>query len=350
MENDRLYLALKNKICEKIFNGTYKDGENIPPERILAENLNISRVTVRKALDLLEKDGIVERVQGSGTLVRLRETGYEGTMDIIALLAPAQKPFFSQFIDHFQKNAENCDSLVLFKQNPQGEKVENCLFKLYQKNIRNVVLWLEDLKIDIEYIRRLRGLGMNMVFFDIAVPSPYADCVLLDNRDAVTTLYGFLTDKGFREIGYIGWDNNSLSSVRERESTFAALNKNKKLLYRIPWEDSMRLTMVMEKFVEQLKRGEGLPDGMICGDGEIGIALKKAFLAQGINEIGIASLDDFPEAKELSMSVYRQSFEQLAHKAYQCLSAQNNQASRWKASVYSIKGELIERGTGGIEK
>lgn len=349
MENDRLYLALKNKICEKIFNGTYKDGENIPPERILAENLNISRVTVRKALDLLEKDGIVERIQGSGTVVRLRETGYEGTMDIIALLAPAQKPFFSLFIDHFQKNAERYDSLVLFMQNPQGEKVEDCLFKLYQKNIRNVVLWLEDLKIDIEYMQRLRGLGMNMVFFDIAVPSPYADCVLLDNRDAVRTLYGFLTEKGSKEIGYVGWDNNSLSSVRERESTFVELSGNNKLLYRIPWEEKPRLSALTEMFVERLKRGEHLPDGMICGDGEIGIALKKAFLAQGINEIEVATVDDFPEAKALSMSVYMQSFEQLAQKVYQCLAEQNQQAMRWKASVYPIEGKLIERRTGGIE-
>lgn len=343
MEKDRLYLALKNKICERVFKGIYKDGENIPPERTLAENLNVSRVTVRKALDLLEKDGLIERVQGSGTVIKLRETGYEGTMDIIALLAPAQKPFFSQFIGHFQRNAERYDSLVLFMQNPRGEKVEDCLFKLHQKNIRNVVIWLEDLKIDSEYIRRLRGLGMNMVFFDIAVPSAYADCVLLDNRDAIRTLYRFLREKRAEEIVYVGWNNFSLSSVRERENTFAELSKKDKLLYHIPWEEKTDLPAFMEEFVRQLNRRERLPDGMICGDGEIGIALKKALLAQGIKEIEIASLDDFPESKALSLSVYMQSFDQMALKVYQCLLKQNCQAKKWKAAVYPIKGKLIER-------
>ena len=52
-EKDRLYRILENKICERIFRGEYVDGENLPPERTLAESLGVSRVTVRKALALL---------------------------------------------------------------------------------------------------------------------------------------------------------------------------------------------------------------------------------------------------------------------------------------------------------
>ena len=50
-EKDRLYRILENKICERIFRGEYVDGENLPPERTLAESLGVSRVTVRKALE-----------------------------------------------------------------------------------------------------------------------------------------------------------------------------------------------------------------------------------------------------------------------------------------------------------
>lgn len=343
MENDRLYLTLKNKICEMIYKGIYKDGDNIPPERTLAENLNVSRVTVRKALQLLERDGIVERVQGSGTLVTLRETGYESTMDIIALLAPAQRPFFSAFIDYFQKNAEENDSLVLFKQSPEYERVEDSLFKLFQKNIRNVVLWLEDLKLDSEYIRRLRGLGMNIVFFDITQPSPYADCVFLDNHDAIMTLYNYLSEKEEKNIFYIGWDNFSLSSVRERENTFNELSANNNALFHIPWQEKISLSSSMEKLTAEFSSSNYLPDGIICGDGEIGIALKKTFLSQGMKDILVTSVDDFPEAKGLSLSVYMQSFDNLAKRVYQCLCEQNINSKQWKAAVYPVKGKLIKR-------
>lgn len=341
MDKSRLYINLKKKICANIFNGVYKDGENIPPERTLAENFNISRVTVRKALGLLQNEGILESVQGSGNIVKLQESGYEGTMDIIALLAPAQNPFFSTFIDYFQRNAEENDSLVLFKQNPKGERVEDSVFKLLQKDIRNVVIWLEDLEMDIEYIRRLRGLGMNMVFFDISHPMPYADCVLLDNHEAITTLYEYLLSKGATNIGYTGWDNIRISSVRERESRFTELCSNTP--FRISWSEKNNLISLMEEFAASLKNKGNIPHGIICGDGEIGIALKKAFLTQGIEDTIVVSVDDFPEAESLSLTVYMQDFDKLAQKVYQCLYEQNTNADQWKSSVYPIRGKLIER-------
>ena len=134
-EKDRLYRILENKICERIFRGEYADGENLPPERTLAESLGVSRVTVRKALALLEADGIIQRVQGSGNRVALSVAGYPGTTDLIAVLAHAQNVFFAEFIDYFQRTAELSDSLVLFKQVPASEALEASLFKLFQKNI-----------------------------------------------------------------------------------------------------------------------------------------------------------------------------------------------------------------------
>ena len=71
MEEKSLYRNIKTQICRMIYKDIYKDGENIPPERKLAEDLGVSRVTVRKALKLLEEDHIIERIQGSGTRVAL---------------------------------------------------------------------------------------------------------------------------------------------------------------------------------------------------------------------------------------------------------------------------------------
>ena len=87
-EKDRLYRILENKICERIFRGEYADGENLPPERTLAESLGVSRVTVRKALALLEADGIIQRVQGSGNRVSLSITRpFMMTCDIAGTLS-----------------------------------------------------------------------------------------------------------------------------------------------------------------------------------------------------------------------------------------------------------------------
>ena len=44
--NELRYLDLKNTLCEKIYEGVYKDGEKIPSERQLSTDYDVSRITV----------------------------------------------------------------------------------------------------------------------------------------------------------------------------------------------------------------------------------------------------------------------------------------------------------------
>ncbi len=64
-----LYLQLYRRLVELIENGALKAGDRVPPERELAEALNVSRITARQAMDALVKSGLVYREQGRGTFV-----------------------------------------------------------------------------------------------------------------------------------------------------------------------------------------------------------------------------------------------------------------------------------------
>lgn len=64
-----LYGRLVNSIEHNITNGTWKLGAKLPSERELIEEYGVSRITVRKAIDELERQGLVESVQGKGTFV-----------------------------------------------------------------------------------------------------------------------------------------------------------------------------------------------------------------------------------------------------------------------------------------
>lgn len=61
----RVYLTLH----EKILSGAYSDGGALPGEQRLAAQLGVSRVTVRRALDALESEGLIKRRAGAGTVV-----------------------------------------------------------------------------------------------------------------------------------------------------------------------------------------------------------------------------------------------------------------------------------------
>ena len=67
-----LYVRLATLLREQVRTGAFAVGEALPPERHLSGHLNVSRVTVRKALDLLMREGVLSRKHGSGTFVAPR--------------------------------------------------------------------------------------------------------------------------------------------------------------------------------------------------------------------------------------------------------------------------------------
>ncbi len=335
-EEGNLYTKVKKYICKKIFDESYKDGDLIPPERKLSEELGVSRITVRKALKLLEEERIIERIQGSGTRIVLHYGARQGDMDIITLVASAKNEFFSLFMDAFQIKADEFDSLVLYKQKPDDMSLERCLYQIYDKHLRNVVLWLEKMDLDTHTLRKLRGLGMNIVLFDSVSGGLYADAICLDNQEAVERIYRHLREKDAKKIGYIGWDATDIGSLRIRENTFRRLVPDG-VVCHISYEYHDRLQdMPEEKIQEALEAVSGC-DGVIYAVGELGIFFEgNARRKNIVHKAGMVGAR--PGAETLGIYAVEQDFALMAARIFECLQKQNRENSGWSAANYIIKG------------
>lgn len=62
-----LYLQLQAALQRALRDGRLPADQALPSERALAAGLNISRVTVRRALDGLVQQGLLVRHRGAGT-------------------------------------------------------------------------------------------------------------------------------------------------------------------------------------------------------------------------------------------------------------------------------------------
>lgn len=72
VKSKKIYQYVIEQIQEMIMNGTLKDGDKLPSERILAEELDVSRASIREAIRALEILGIVESRQGEGNFICLK--------------------------------------------------------------------------------------------------------------------------------------------------------------------------------------------------------------------------------------------------------------------------------------
>jgi len=64
-----LYQQLKEIVREWVKSGQLQPGARIPPERELGQRFGVSRLTVRQAISELVSEGVLYRIQGSGTYV-----------------------------------------------------------------------------------------------------------------------------------------------------------------------------------------------------------------------------------------------------------------------------------------
>jgi len=65
-----LFTQLKEIIKDLIIEGAYVGGDKIPTEKELSIRYGVSRITVRRAVEELVKEGFLVKIQGNGTFVR----------------------------------------------------------------------------------------------------------------------------------------------------------------------------------------------------------------------------------------------------------------------------------------
>ena len=64
-----LYYQVELQIRRLIENGYFKSGDVLPGERELIDTYNVSRITIRKALERLEEDGLIIKKRGTRSVV-----------------------------------------------------------------------------------------------------------------------------------------------------------------------------------------------------------------------------------------------------------------------------------------
>ena len=96
IKSTRIYQEIVRQVKSMIAEGRLKSGDQLPPERDLAEKFVVSRTSVREALRALESLGLVDIRPGEGTFVR--EVSVDSLIEPLALVMVAQRAALAELV------------------------------------------------------------------------------------------------------------------------------------------------------------------------------------------------------------------------------------------------------------
>ncbi|HDL85049.1 MAG TPA: FadR family transcriptional regulator [Candidatus Acetothermia bacterium] len=89
----RKHLCVAEQILSAIKQGLYKPDDKLPPERVLADEMGVSRNSIREALSALQVLNIIESRAGDGTYVKKMVGNINIESQILPILEESENPF-----------------------------------------------------------------------------------------------------------------------------------------------------------------------------------------------------------------------------------------------------------------
>jgi DNA-binding LacI/PurR family transcriptional regulator len=218
------YQRIYDYLLGEINSGRLKSGDRAPTEKELCQQFGVSRITSKRALEMLAADGYITRFRGKGSFIGNEEkkSVARGGSGLVCFLTPG---FYDSFGTTLVCEAEkNCGGLgyhLLLKHTRDSVSEESAAIKAlaeldaagillvpvhgeyYNADILNLILKKKPL---VFVDRKMRGL---------AVPS-----VSTDNIQAVETGVNHLLRLGHRKIAFYSGPVSDVSTVEDRKQGF----------------------------------------------------------------------------------------------------------------------------------
>jgi len=297
------YQSIAGSLRLEIENGQYNDKGLLPTEQLLCQRFRISRQTVRRALAVLEEEGLITRRQGSGSHLRERAEPEILNCTIAVVTTYISDYIFPAVLRGMERVlAANGSAPLLFATQNQISTERKILQTLLAMKELDGVL-VEGTKTalpnpNLDLYRKLTERGVRLVFLHGVYPElSDTPSVLADERGGGRMLVEYLHRKGHQNIAGIFKSDDVQGTLR-----YAGFAETLRDL-GLPLEDRQvfwynteaRGSFLSEPFVDSVL--DGFPDcsAIVCYNDEIAIRVVSQLRKRGVRvseEMAVVSFDN----------------------------------------------------------
>lgn len=302
MEDKRTkYQELKDYVYNLIQNGTLKSGDRLYSENELSAMFGISRQTVRKAIGMLEEEGVLRRVRGSGTYVGdNRQENLEKRNRIAVVTTYVDSYIFPKTIQGIEKVLfEHGYSVQIAFTNNTLVREKNVLEDIISRNdVAGVIV--EGTKSglpnpNIDLYRKLIARKIPILFINTYYPELEVPHVSLNDVKAAYLAVNYLIEKGHRDIGAVFKLDDGQGRLRYlgylQAMEDAGLGVTDSRMVWIDTDEAKQLSLCMDKIWNRLESCSAL----LCYNDQVAFALIRLLTQRGIKvpqQISVISIDD----------------------------------------------------------
>ncbi|MDR3146232.1 MAG: GntR family transcriptional regulator [Treponema sp.] len=223
MEAQPYYRQIYESILKDISSGRLKTGDRVPSEKELCALYSVSRITSKKALEMLSQQGIISRFPGKGSFVTGDDFAKQtGTSRSIGFIIPDfGDSFGTKLIYGIEEACSSLDyRLVLKRTRDMMDQESNAIHRLAGTDIAGILL----LPIHGEYYNAdILKLILNrkpLVFVDRKLRGLAIPTVSTDNIAATELGVEYLFRLGHRHIAFYSGPVNYTSTIEDRKNGF----------------------------------------------------------------------------------------------------------------------------------
>lgn len=217
-----LYQKVFDAIEQKILNGAYKVNNKLPYEQELAEEYQVSIITIKRALSELKKQGYISRKPKQGTIV-ISNTKHSIPAAIQHIHLPLIGCIMTGFDDAFGTEIlsgilEASDSfahIIVKKSLGNALKEEQLLQDFIKMNVAGIILLPSSSKYVSPTILELASQRFPMIVIDRTLGDLPISSITTNNTESAEKLTSYVIHQGHQHIGLVTC-SNIVSTVEER--------------------------------------------------------------------------------------------------------------------------------------
>lgn len=290
MREKAKYAQLYEQLKGDIVRGVYQNGQKLPGENEMAEQYGMSRQTVRQALTLLERKGLIERKQGSGTYVHRAEAKRKRSWNVGVIVTYPGEYIFPSILRGMEGvlSEEGFFPLLGATRN-RVDNERRILEEYMERQIDGLIV--EGTKSalpnpNLPLYEELRKRGVPMVFFNGYYPQ-LEGCVrvTMDDRRGGMDAVRYLVGRGHREIGAILKSDDLQGMGRYAGFSKGLLQCDLPLRDdRVVWYNSDQRNQLLteETAVRQLLDRLADCTALVCYNDELAVRVEKVLEGQGV--------------------------------------------------------------------